>query len=42
MAPHMGSEDRPDPASHGEREWFWRLYAAAWVLGLLALSGVFS
>lgn len=42
MAPPMDRDDRPDPASHDVRVWFWRLYAAAWVLGVLALAGVFS
>lgn len=42
MATPMDRDDAPDPASHDTRVWFWRLYAVAWVLGLLALAGVFS
>ncbi|MDO9596708.1 MAG: hypothetical protein Q7J47_03210 [Azoarcus sp.] len=43
MAAPMEHDDVPDhERDHDARVWFWRLYAAAWVLGLMALAGVFS
>ena len=38
MTAPMDRDDAPDPDSHSKRTWFWRLYVAAWAIGLLMLA----